>query len=150
MDFITSVETVGNVGNLKKIVQDAPAKISQFLPNSKADVIDIIGEAKYAEIFALNADDEDRVKIANAESYFALCYIIPSINNESAGAGVTKSTGFGDGRKENLSESDIDSIIERYRATANKILSKYALELDNDEDDKPDVARAGAITMGAI
>lgn len=150
MDYITTSNIIGKIGNIEKVVTDYPDKITIHMPNAKTDVIDIIGQDKYDEIFVKEEDDEDRVKIANAESYFALCYIVPAINNESAGAGITKSTGFGDGRKENLSEFDINSIIERYRATANKILSKYALAVDNDEDDNPDLVRAGSISMTAI
>lgn len=147
MNFITSTSTVGKIGNIQKVAEDFPDKITIHLPNAQTDVVDIIGQDKYDEMFAKAEDDEDRVRIANAESYFALCYIVPAINNESAGAGITKSTGFGDGRKENLSEFDINSIIDRYRATANKILSKYALVVDNDEDEFTDLVRAGAISM---
>ncbi len=150
MANITSIETIAKIGNLQTLAADNPEKIEIHLLSAKTDVIDIVSNDVYEEMLAKDEDDEDRLQVANAEAYLALCYIIPAINIESAGAGVTKSTGFGDGRKENLSESDIESIIDRYRATANKILSKYAPEIDNDGDDSPDIARAGGMSMIVI
>lgn len=150
MPNITNIETIAKIGNLQTLAADNPEKIEIHLLSAKTDVIDIISNDKYEEIEALDEDDEDRLQVANAEAYLALCYIIPAVNIESSGSGVTKSTGFGDGRKENLSELDINSIIDRYRATANKILSKFAPKIDDDEDDSPDIARAGSISMTII
>jgi len=72
------------------------------------------------------------------------------LNNESTGAGITKATGFGDSRKENLSEYDVDKIIQRYEDTAMKILQRYAKSVDVDEDGAEDVLKVQGISMACI
>lgn len=142
--YLATVDKIKSIGNITRVGDD---KISPHLPIAQFDVLDIIGQDKYNQILNSSQTETDYINIQLAECYFALSYIIPAINNETSGSGITKATGVGDGRKENLNETDINTIIERYRDNAIKILSKYQKEIDNDEDEKQDLVNTSKIKM---
>ena len=116
---------------------------------AQLDVLDVIGDEKYEEILA-DEESEDYAKLQTAENYLVLKYLLPALNIESTGSGVTKATGFGDSRKENISEFDLDKIINRYESNAMRILKNYAKEVDQDEDGNPDVVSVPGLRMACI
>lgn len=148
-DYFVTYQKVRELGNLPNLDQ---GKITPHFPIAKDDVLDIVGQETYDKIFAMTdtytQDDYDRVQ--TAEVYFVLKYLIPSLNIESTGAGVTKATGFGDSRKENLSEFELEKLIERYESNAVKILKRYSKTIDQDEDGNDDVLRVQGIGMACI
>jgi hypothetical protein len=148
-DYFTTYELVQKLGNLPKVSQE---KIEVHFPMAKLDVLDVIGAAAYDDIYDVSGDytADDKVKLEQAEAYMTLKYLLPAINNESTGGGVTKSTGFGDSRKENLSELDLDKIIQRYDDNAMKILKKYAKSVDTDEDGNEDILKVQGLSMACI
>lgn len=148
-DYFANYELVQKLGNLPKVSQE---RIEVHFPMAKIDVLDVIGSEAYDGILA-SADDYtalDKSKLEQAESYLTLKYLLPAINIESTGSGATKATGFGDSRKENLSEFDIDRIIQRYSDNAMKILKKYAKSVDADEDGAEDILKVQGISMACI
>jgi hypothetical protein len=134
--FLSNNALVKSLGNIQ---QTDESKINPHYTAAKDDVVDIIGKEKYDELVAADADDTDMMRVARAESYFVLSYCLPSLNLSSSGDGLKKATGFGDSRSENLSESEIQLIIERLRNSAERILSRYRLKKDTDEDGKADI-----------
>lgn len=148
-DYFTTYDLVQNLGNLPKVSQ---GRIEVHFPMAKIDVIDMIGKETYEAILAGSEvyGDADKAKLQQAESYMVLKYLLPAINIESTGSGATKATGFGDSRKENLSEFDIDRIIQRYSDNAMKILKKYAKSVDADEDGAEDILKVQGISMACI
>jgi hypothetical protein len=148
-DYFANYELVQKLGNLPKVSQE---RIEVHFPMAKIDVLDVIGSDAYEEIFAGTEgyDDSDKAKLEQAESYLTLKYLLPAINIESTGSGATKATGFGDSRKENLSEFDLDRIIQRYDDNAMKILKTYARSVDEDEDEAEDLVRVQGISMVCI
>jgi len=148
-DYFVTYGLVQQLGNLPKVSEE---KISVHFPMAKIDVIDVIGQDNYTKLFAVTTPftAEDKEKLEQAESYLTLKYLIPALNNESTGSGVTKATGFGDSRKENLSEYDLDKLTQRYNDNAMKILSLYKKSVDIDEDGNEDVLKVQGISMACI
>lgn len=148
-DFFATYQKVQKIGNLPNVAQE---KIEEHIPMAKIDVVDVISEETYTAILEpsdpYTQDDYDKVELA--EVYLTLKYLLPALNIESTGSGVTKATGFGDSRKENLSEFDLDKIIGRYQDNAMKILKRYAKTVDVDEDGKQDVVKVQGISMACI
>jgi hypothetical protein len=112
----------------------------------------VIGKDAYEKIYDVgeNYTEADKKKLEQAESYMCLKYLLPAINNESTGGGVTKATGFGDSRKENLSEFDLDKIIQRYNDNAMRLLNSYAKSVDTDEDGNEDILKVQGLSMVCI
>lgn len=149
-DFFATYQKVQKIGNLPNVAQE---KIEEHIPMAKIDVVDVISEDTYTAILEGASDSftqEDFDKVELAEVYLTLKYLLPALNIESTGSGVTKATGFGDSRKENLSEFDLDKIIGRYQDNAMKILKRYAKTVDVDEDGKQDVVKVQGISMACI
>jgi hypothetical protein len=148
-DYFTTYELVQQLGNIPLVPE---AKINIHFPMAKLDVLNVIGADNYTAIFgATNPySSEDTDKLALAESYLVLKYLIPAMNTETTGAGVTKATGFGDSRKENLSEYDLEKMIQRYNDNAMKILNQYAKSVDKDEDGNEDILKVQGISMACI
>jgi hypothetical protein len=148
-EYFVTYEQVRKLGNVPKVTQE---DIEIHFPMAKLEVIDVIGQDNYTAILGGTDgyDESDLTKLQTAESYMALKYLIPALNNESTGAGITKATGFGDSRKENLSEYDVDKIIQRYEDSAMKILQRYAKSVDVDEDGAEDVLKVQGISMACI
>lgn len=148
-NIFATYDSVRDLGNLPKVPDP---KITPHLQLSKLDVVNVISNETYENIFAKTdpfvQDDYD--KLVTAESYFVLSYLVPAINIESSGSGVTKATGFGDSRKENLSEYDLDKIIARYRDNAMKIIKSYVKEVDADENGALDILVTGSVQMACI
>jgi len=146
--YITTTELIKQLGNIDKV--DETTKILPMMPLGKRDMIKVIGQDKYDEYLDLAEDDFDYQILARAEAYFDLCYIARALNKVSTGSGYTRSTGFQDSRQENMGESELESMIESYRAEANNLLTDYKIVNDTDEDGNDDSARAGNITMISI
>lgn len=146
-DYIVTFEKVQGKGNLPNVAQ---ATIEEYFPEAKKDVIDIIGQTKYDELYALEADDDDRLNVQAAEAYFVLTYLIPGIAKKSTGDGIIKATGFGDSRSETVSENEVTQMIDRYRATAVKMIKPYALVVDADDDEIADQCIIPGLKMGVI
>lgn len=140
--YITDTDTIKLVGNLKL---DTDTKIEIHLPAAKNDVINLIGETKYAELVALETTDDNRKLASLGEANFVMAYAAPQLNNVSTGAGFTKAEGFGDGRTEYLNESDIERMIERYRAEAVRLLEKFVTRTHCDK-----TLDVGGLQMAAI
>lgn len=136
MSYFAEISDVKILGNLPKVPD---ATIEAMFPDAKREVVDRIGLAKYDELYAKGAEDEDYKNVKAAECRFVLYYLVPAININSGANGISKASGVGDGRKENISEADIDRIIERHKDAAEKILKAYARAVDNDEDENPDI-----------
>ena len=136
MSQFAEISDVKSLGNLPKVPD---ATIEAMYPDAKREVVDRIGLAKYDELYAKGAEDEDYKNVKAAECRFVLYYLVPAININSGANGISKASGVGDGRKENISEADIDRIIERHKDAAEKILKAYARAVDNDEDENPDI-----------
>lgn len=139
------VQRIGNLGN--KVEQQI---IEAYLPEAKADVTDRIGSAKYDEIYAKGAADDDYKNVLTAEARFVLYYLIPGLNISTSGDGITKARGIGDGRKENISELDVNTIIQRHKDQAEKLLKPYAKTVDNDADEAPDILITPGISFAAL
>ncbi|HMQ98220.1 MAG TPA: hypothetical protein PKE39_04280 [Ignavibacteria bacterium] len=148
MSYFATYEDVQKIGNLGDKVKQAV--IEAYLPEAKADVIDRIGEAKYEEIYALGVDDDSYKNVLTAEARFVLYYLIPGLNISTSGDGITKARGVGDGRKENVSELDINTIIQRHKDQAEKLLKPYAKTVDTDEDENPDILITPGLSFAAL
>lgn len=148
IEYISNTTLIKQVGNIEKV--NEATKITPLMPLGKRDVIKIIGQEKYTEMLAKEETDQDRKVIALAEVYACLCYIAPSINKVSSGAGYTKSTGFQDSRQEMMSEHELQQVVEGYRATYVGLLEDYKVTKDNDADGNPDSCEAGHTTMAAL
>lgn len=150
-EYFTNYELVQRIGNLAKVEQ---ADIEPFFPEAKREVIDRIGTENYEKYYAASgeehAEHEDYLNIRLAETRFTLYYLIPAINISSAGDGITKARGVGDGRKENLSENEIDAIILRHKQQAEKLLKPYSRSVDNDEDENQDILITPNIGFSSI
>lgn len=148
-DYFTTYELVQKLGNLPKVSQE---KIEVHFPMAQYDVVSVIGKDAYEKIYDVgeNYTEADKKKLEQAESYMCLKYLLPAINNESTGGGVTKATGFGDSRKENLSEFDLDKIIQRYNDNAMRLLNSYAKSVDTDEDGNEDILKVQGLSMVCI
>lgn len=144
IETITNIEQIKKEGNLLKVDDE---KIQAHLPAAKADVIDVIGEMKYTEIAALADDDDKKILAGSGEAKMALCYILPAINLVSSGMGVTRSTGFQDNRVDNLSEIELQNMIERLKRDAIKILSRF---IEVNADEPSGICNPGIIKMSAI
>jgi len=157
---------VQQLGNVAQVGEEL---ITVHFPMAQIDMMDVIGQDTYEAILlakdesftteddplteqieSITYTPEDYKKLEQAESYLVLKYLIPTLNIESTGSGVTKATGFGDSRKENLSESDLEKITARYENNAMKILEKYVTILDVDEDGDADIINAGSLMMACI
>ena len=147
MSYFATYQDVQNVGNLSKVEQSV---IEVYLPEAKADVIDRIGSAKYDEVYALGAENDDYKNIRTAETRFVLYYLIPGLNISTSGDGITKARGVGDSRKENISELDINTIIQRHKDQAEKLLKPYTQLVDNDEDENPDILITPGLSFAAM
>lgn len=150
-DYFTSTNAVGSFGNLKKFADDADnqQQIEDLFPSAKKDVVRLVGSDKYDELIAEkdNEDNEDVKLFTQAESYFVLARLIPQINILSTGGGVTKVEGFGDGRKEYLNESDLESLIKRYRNDAEDLLQEFMVIKDEDNEDIPNIVVGSGFGM---
>lgn len=135
MSFISDTEVVKKLGNLKAVTND---KIDPHFPAAKRDVTGLISNDTYDEYEAKATTDEDRVIISNAEAYFVLSYLLPSINISSSGDGIKRATGYNESRQENLSKAELDSYIETYRDTAERLLSPYRKLNDSTGDEVSD------------
>lgn len=144
IETITNIEQIKKEGNLLKVDGE---KIQAHLPAAKADVIDVIGADKYSEIAALEDEDEVKILAGSGEAKMALCYILPAINLVSSGMGVTRSTGFQDNRVDNLSETELQNMIERLKRDAIKILSRFIVV---NADAPSGICNTGLIKMAAI
>ena len=136
MSQFATVSDVKSLGNLPKVPDGT---IEAMYPDAKREVVDRIGTAKYDEIYTKGSADDDYKNVKAAECRFVLYYLVPAININSGANGISKASGVGDGRKENISEADVDRIIERHKDAAEKILKAYARTVDNDEDENEDV-----------
>lgn len=145
--YIATAVLVQNLGNFANVKAE---KINPHFPLAKKDTIAVIGTDKYTEMLAAEETDEDRAVIASGEAYFVLAYLVRALNNVSSGAGMTKSTGFDKGKTDNMSETDVQSLIEFYRGEAERTLQGFKKMLDTDEDGKDDVCNAGNVKMVAI
>jgi len=148
MSYFITYEDVQKVGNLGSKV--AQSVIEVYFPEAKADVIDRIGTAKYDEIYALGVNDDSYKVVRTAEARFALYYLIPQLNISTSGDGITKARGVGDGRKENISELDVNAIIQRHKDQAEKLLKPYTLLVDNDADEYPDILITPGLSFAAL
>lgn len=152
--YIADVTKVQELGNLPSVKAEI---LEPFFPQARKEMKKYIGADLYA-LFAsdnewdedadYNGDDTELIKAA--EAYLVLCYAVGPLNVNSSGAGFTKSQGFGDGKKEILSENDIKGLEDRYRGFAEEILEDYIPALDADEDDNPDRLITGGFKMAAI
>lgn len=88
--------------------------------------------------------------VLTAEARFVLYYLIPGLNISTSGDGITKARGIGDGRKENISELDVNTIIQRHKDQAEKLLKPYAKTVDNDADESPDILITPGISFAAL
>lgn len=138
------VKIFANMPNLEDEV------INTFMPSAKRDVAALITSTKYDEVYNKGVNDDDYKNLEEAECYMLLKKLIPTINISSDGSGITKVQGTGDNKQENLSESDLDSIINRYDEWAMNILKDYIPAADVDEDDNTDFVKTPKITFIAI
>jgi len=148
IQYITNTTLIKQVGNIEKV--DTATKISPLMPLGRRDVIKIVGQIKYDEIRAKEEGDADKHIFALAESYFCLCYILPTISKVSSGSGLVKSTGYKDSKVSMMSEAEIQQVISGYKSTAESLLSDWKLNKDSDSDDNPDSCIAGHTKMIAV
>lgn len=147
-EYITTTDLIKQVGNIEKV--NAATKITPLMPLGRRDVIKIIGQTKYDEMLTEEADAGGKKIIALAEAYACLCYIAPSINKVSSGAGFTKATGFQDSRQEMMSETELQQVINGYRVTYQGLLEDYKAATDTDEDGNTDSVSAGHVKFISI
>lgn len=146
MDNFATIDSVRTLGNITQVDEE---KITPHLFTAQIDVTKSITKEKYEEVLA-EVDTDDYKKVQQAESYFVLSYLIPVINISSTGNGIVKSTGTGEGRTEMLSENDVETIIQRYRDNAEKLLQEFIPEVDYDEDDNNDRVSTPNVKMIAV
>ncbi|MBX7047232.1 MAG: hypothetical protein K1X86_15485 [Ignavibacteria bacterium] len=142
-----TTDTVRNFGNMPQL---SDSKIEPFMNGAKRDVQDIITAAKYEEIYGKGEQEPDFLNLQEAESFLLLKKLIRVINISSEGDGISKATGSGDNRQENLSEQDLDNIASNYDEWAMNILKRYIPAADTDGDGSGDYVRTSGITMIAI
>lgn len=138
MNYHTNVELVKLKGNLNQVSDEL---IEGQFEEARYDVEKLIGKDTYHESIESGDEEEtaDRFKkIQLAETYFVIKHLVPVINVETDGAGITKATGFNENRKENLSENDIDRIQERWHKKAIDLLAEFMKCDDADEDEECD------------
>ncbi len=148
MGYFTTYEDVQKLGNLGDKVKQTVIEV--YFPEAKADVVDRISQAEYDRILALGTDDDNYKNVLTAETRFVLYYLIPGLNVSTAGDGITKARGVGDGRKENISEFDVNTIIQRHKVQAEKLLKPYAKTVDEDADENPDILITPGISFAAL
>lgn len=142
MSQFATISDVKVLGNLPKVPD---ATIEAMFPDAQREVVDRIGRDKYDELYDKGNEDTDYKNVKAAECRFVLFYLIPAININSGANGISKASGVGDGRKENISESDVDRICERHKEAAEKILKAYARVVDNDADENPDILMTSSV-----
>ena len=147
MSYFATYQLVQKFGNLPKVTQDT---IETYLPAAKRELVDRIGPTKYDEIFDEGDESEDYLALQEAECRFVLYNLIPVININSGANGISKAQGVGDGRKENISEADVDRIIERHKDAAEKILKAYARSVDNDDDENEDILVTPSVKFAGL
>ena len=147
MDYFATYDSVTTLGNLVKVAEE---KFSPHFFTAQIDVVKAITKEKYEEVLA-EVDTDDYKKIQTAEGYLVLSYAIPFINISSSGDGITKATGYNDSRREILNERDIETIVDRCRDNAEKILQEFRPALiDSDEDENNDYVSTADVKMIAI
>jgi len=145
--FFATNESVKEFGNMPSL---DVAKITPFFNGARRDVMDVITKEVYDDIVGYDEDAVEYLDLKEAESYMLLKKLVPVVNISSEGDGITKATGTGDNRQENLSEMDLDRIIERYDGWAMAILKRYIPAADVDEDCSNDSVVTSSVTMIAI
>jgi len=153
--YIADVAKVKVLGNIPTV--DDEATVEAFFPQARKEVKKFMGKELY-ELFAsgdewaadADYDDTDTELMQTAEAYMVLAYAVGPLNVNSSGAGFVKSTGFGDSRKEVLSQNDISELSFEYRKRAEELLEDYVTDTDTDEDCNPDTVQAGSLKMSAI
>ena len=149
--YIVTVELVKQLGNLSNVDDD---KINIHFPQAKKDTIGIIGKTKYDSYADPENDteeiDEDKLIIARGEAYFVLSYCVRSLNIVSSGAGIIKTTGFNEGKSENLSQYEIERMESHYRAEAERMLNPYKVITDSNSDGNDEICNAGNTKFIAI
>lgn len=155
-EYITNIDTIKNLGNLTAVKEE---KITPHLLSAKIKVIDLIGQTNYDLLIDAgnehpNAGNpftkEDFDKASIGEAYMVVSLLVRPLNTETSGAGITKSTGFNNSKKENLSEMDVDKMIMYYRDESKNTLKAYTKSIDTDLDGKNDQVVVEGIKMTSI
>lgn len=147
-------EKVKQFGNLENV--SSATLLTVHFAGARRDVLDIIDEEKYDAIFAAKLETvgdystADYENLEEAECKFVLARAVGPLNVSSSGNGMTRATGYGDGRQENLSFDEIQKLKDMYTEEAMKILKRYIAVPDADEDDNDDYVVTSNITMIAI
>lgn len=147
-NYFANTESVGIFGNIKSYAATHADDIQIYFPSAKKDMIRLVGEKKYNEVIDKLGEDpthDDVIIFKQAESFFVIARLIPKLNIVSTGAGVTKAEGFGDGRKELLTENDIDSVVKRYRDDAELLLQDYIIITDEDDEEVENILIKGGL-----
>ncbi|MFO7446217.1 MAG: hypothetical protein R6W90_07605 [Ignavibacteriaceae bacterium] len=121
--MFTSVAQVKSEGNFSDTIEDRV-----FEPHIIKAVIElkkILTPAKYAEIEALNHNEEAFTSCAIAEANLAVAYALPSLNMETQGSGVVKIRGWDQSRSELLDQDEIAKRQKHYRSVAMDIIKAY-------------------------
>jgi hypothetical protein len=142
--YIVTADLVKKLGNFSNVSAE---KIEVHFPQAKRDTKAIIGTENYATYLAKEDGDTDKDLVARGEANFVLSYLVRALNNVSGGSGLTRATGFNDGRSENISGYDTERLITYYRSEAERILNNYKVSTDTDDDDDDDICNAGAIRL---
>jgi len=122
--MLTNPAQIRNEGNLPDKVSDAI--INVHIEKASIEIRRILGDTLYQQIEGERDSQTQRYKeCSKAEALLTLSYLVFALNIETTGTGIVKVKGFGETRSELLDIRDVETLSERFRNEAMKILSAY-------------------------
>lgn len=138
--MLTSPLQVKLEGNLPVSIDDNV--LEPHIVKAVIEIKKIITAEKYAEIEAIENNNDDHIACSIAEANLALVYAIPSLNVETQGNGIVRTKGWDHSRSDLLTQDEVAKLQEHYKKVALDLLEPFIPKTDVSNSDADEVRGA--------
>ena len=117
---------------------------------AEIEIKKILTTAKYDEIEAKGASDDDFATVAIAEANLTMSYAVTALNTETHGSGIASSKGFGENRTDLYSQNEVERLRDYYRTVAMDLLRPFIPQVESTEEEPSEIVRGANYTMVAL
>ena len=150
MATLATLANVRSEGNLPNAPTTPDAKIQPALDLAVIEMGRLLTLAVYVAIVA-DTGSQRKTDCTKAEAILAFAHAIPSLNVETAGAGIVTSKGWDQSRSTVLSVNETKSLVQVFRQKALMLLSPYmSVPADDEYGDDSGYRSFGSLSMAAV
>jgi hypothetical protein len=147
--MLTTYAQIRAVGNLPDSVDEKVLRPHAFMAEN--EIRKILSDEVYDALPDLDDDNRKKIACDLAEANLAFSYALPSLNIETQGTGIVRTKGWDQSRSDMLSQSEIESLQEKYKTVAMDLLQPYIPQPEPVDDETPvDEVIGGNYSLSAL